>query len=58
MEMNKRGLKKIAVRFLIVNVVYLLIKLTIEHDDGSSETLEYPDPDVTLVLPGMCGGER
>ncbi len=33
MAMNKRGLKKIGVRFLIVNIVYFLIKLTIDHDD-------------------------
>ncbi|MDC8002723.1 histidine kinase [Aureisphaera galaxeae] len=29
--MKKKGLQKIAVRFLIVNVVYFLIKLTIDH---------------------------
>ena len=32
-QVNKSYLKKIAVRFLIVNVVYAIIKLTVDHSD-------------------------
>ena len=29
-------------------------KLSIRYDDGSREELVYPDPDVSLLLPGTC----